>query len=173
MLRNGYLINETDRRKAFVLTRHQGVPMGRLTDIQLLKWEDASRLGRPDQKFIVPRKLSSLCTLGDVSSGYDHKGFIWVIFLQIKEKKVENERGLTIYRVVLSPSDKGLLNAMKQGKGRSKITNITEQHTKLKLSETDGQSYRCDSATRSTFSNRTELAFVGARDGQNQDLERW
>jgi hypothetical protein len=69
--------------------------------------------------------------------------FIWVRFLQIEEKKVENETELTIYRVVLSPSDKGFFNAIKQGKGRSQIANITEQHTKLKLSETDG--YRCDS----------------------------
>jgi hypothetical protein len=67
------------------------------------------------------------------------------MFLRMEEKKVENERELTIYRVVLSASDKGLFNAIKQGKERSEVVNITEQHTKLKLSETDGQSYRCDS----------------------------
>ena len=68
-------------------------------------------------------------------------------FFQIEEKKVENERGVTIYRVVLSPSDQDFFNAIKQGKGRKEIANITERHTatKLNLSETDGQSYRCGS----------------------------
>ena len=97
--------------------------------------------------FITPRKLNSLCALGEVHVGYQHRGFIRVRFFSNRRKKVENERGLTIYRVVLSPSDQDLFNAIKQGKGRSEIANITERHTatKLKLFETDGQSYRCDS----------------------------
>jgi hypothetical protein len=78
--------------------------MGRDKDIQFLERDDAPRLDQPDQKFILPRTLNSLYTLGEVHVGCNYRGFIRVIFLQIEEKRyVEHERKLTIYRVVLSP----------------------------------------------------------------------
>ena len=44
-------------------------------------------LGRPDQKSFLPRTLNWPWTHGEVSVGYEYRGFTRAMFLQIVEKK--------------------------------------------------------------------------------------